>query len=141
MVILYALGALAVLLCLIYLVVMLAIGRFLTYHDMFWPRPKPDGLQLLKGYDYDDIRFQSSDNLILRGWFLRSKDNPTNKTLFVIPGWTRTRARYLPQIKFFIDSGFHVFTYGQRSHSASDTGLVTYGPKEGADLLAAVEYA
>lgn len=140
MIAIYVLGAIVGILFFAYLLAMLAVGRFLTYHDMFRPRPHPDGSQELKGYDYQDIEFRSRDNLTLRGWFIKSKNNPSGRTLFVIPGWTRTRTRYLPQMKLFVDSGFHVFTYDQRSHGASDTGFMTYGPREGADLLAAVEY-
>lgn len=141
MIVLYSLGALAAVVLLAYLLAMLAVGRFLTYHDMFKPRPHPDGSVELEGYEYQDIEFRSPDGLTLRGWFVKSQVNPTDKTLFVIPGWLRTRTRIVPQIKFFVDSGYHVFTYDQRSHGASDTGFMTYGPKEGEDLLAAVDYA
>jgi len=120
---------------------MLIIGRYLTYLDLFLPRKKPNGKIELTEYAYEDIEFQSPDDLTLRGWFIRSKNNPENKTLFIVPGWTRTRSRYLHQIKFFVDNGYHVFTYDQRSHGASDTGRITFGPNEGRDLITAVQYA
>ena len=124
-----------------YLLTVLIIGRYLAYHDMFVPRKKPDGSIELQGYDYRDVQFRGVEGIALKGWFIKSRDNPTNKTLFVIPGWTRTRSRYLAQIKFFVNSGFHVFTYDQRSHGSSDTARITFGPKEGEDLLAATDYA
>jgi uncharacterized protein len=124
-----------------YLLIALIIGRFLAYHDLFLRRKQPDGAIELKGYDYIDVVFQGADQITLKGWFIKSKGNQANKTLFLIPGWTRTRSRYLSQIKFFVDAGFHVFTYDQRSHGASGTGRISYGPKEGADLLAAIDYA
>lgn len=124
-----------------YVLIALVIGRYLSYHDIFLPRKHPDSSIALQGYDYRDVQFSGVDGISLKGWFIKSKDNPTNKTVFVIPGWTRTRSRYLSQIKFFADSGFHVFTYDQRSHGASDTGRITFGPEEGKDLLAATDYA
>lgn len=125
----------------VYLMITLIVGRFLAYHDMFIKRKHPNGSVELAGYDYDDVEFKGTDNITLRGWFIRSQNNPTNKTLFVVHGWTRSRSKYLPQIKFFVDSGYHVFAFDQRSHGASDTGRMTYGPKEGEDLLAAIEFA
>jgi dipeptidyl aminopeptidase/acylaminoacyl peptidase len=136
------LAIIASVLVLVYLSVAVVVGRFLVYSSLpFMRRHCPDGTVELQGYNYSDIQFQTADHLTLRGWFVRSSNNPTNRTLFVIPGWMRTRTRYLAQIKSFVDSGFHVFTYDQRSHGASDTGVTTYGPKEGKDLLTAVEYS
>ena len=40
----------------------------------------------------------------------------------------------------FVDSGFNVILYDQRSHGESGTGLVTYGDGEGRDLLSAIEF-
>lgn len=125
----------------VYIVVMVVVGRYLTYLDLFLPRKRPNGSIELKDYDFQNIEFESPDRITLRGWFIRSNNNPSNKTIFILPGWTRTRSRYIPQIKFFVNSGFHVFTYDQRSHGASDTGLVTYGPREGEDLIAAIEFS
>ena len=139
--ILNVIGIIGGVLFLFYIVAMLIIGRYLTYLDLFLPRECPDGSRELRGYEYEDIEFKSYDNLSLRGWFIKSESNPTGKTVFIIPGWTRNRTRYLSQIKFFVDSGFHVLTYDQRSHGASDTGVVTFGPKEGLDLLNVIEYA
>lgn len=124
-----------------YLLILLVTGRFLSYHDIFLPRKHPNGDFELKGYVYTNVEFQAVENITLRGWFIMSKNNPDNKTLFLIPGFMRTRLRYIKQIKFFVDSGYHVFTYDQRSHGASDTGRITYGPEEGNDLIAAFEYA
>jgi dipeptidyl aminopeptidase/acylaminoacyl peptidase len=123
-----------------YLLVTLIIGRYLLYQDIF-PRRIPNGKTELVGYEYEDIEFKGFDGITLRGWFIKSSKNLSNKTIFLLPGWTRVRSKYINQIKFFVDSGFHVFTYDQRSHGASDTGLETYGPDEAKDLLEAIKYA
>jgi dipeptidyl aminopeptidase/acylaminoacyl peptidase len=125
---------------LVYILATLVIGRYLLYQDIL-PRKIPNGKTELAGYDYKDIEFKGFDGITLRGWYIKSPNNPSNKIIFLLPGWTRVRSKYLDQIKFFVDSGFHVFTYDQRSHGASDTGLETYGPDEAKDLLEAIKYA
>ncbi len=124
----------------VYLLTVLVVGRQLMYNDVL-PKKIPNGKEQLKGYDYTDVEFKGFDGVTLRGWFIKSPNNPLNKTVFLLHGWRRSRSRYISQIKFFVDSGFHVFTYDQRSHGASDPGLVTYGPDEAKDLLEAIKYA
>jgi len=123
-----------------YLLIVVIVGRYLLYQDIF-PRKISNGQTELVGYDYKDIEFIGFNVETLRGWFIRSPNNLSNKTIFLLPGWTRVRSEYIEQIKFFVDSGFHVFTYDQRSHGASDTCQETFGPNEAKDLLEAVKYA
>jgi uncharacterized protein len=123
----------------LYVAAVLIIGRQLMYNDVR-PRKKPSEKELNE-YEYTSVEFPGFDGIILRGWFVKSPNNPQNKTIFLLHGWGRSRLRYVSQIKFFVDCGYHVFAYDQRSHGASDTGLVTYGPNEAKDLLQAIEYA
>lgn len=120
----------------LYVITVLVVGRLLTYLDMFLPRKKPDGKIDLKGYIYEDLSFTPENNLILKGWFIPSSQGKSDKTVIIIPGWMKTRSNYLPHIKLFVNSGFNVLTYDQRSHGASGTGVISYGPNEGKDLKA-----
>lgn len=129
-----------IIILLVYLILALIIGRQLVYNDVFH-KVSPNKSNLLEGYNYNKIEFPNHNKKTLRGWFIKSKNNPTNKTLFVLHGWTRTRLNYLDQIKFFVDSGFHVFAYDQIAHGDSDKGLITFGESEGLDLLDAVNYS
>jgi len=83
----------------IYFAIVLVIGRFLVYHDMFKSRKHPRGSILLKNFDYHDIEFCGENNILLKGWFIKSPENPSNKTLFVLHGWRRNRSYYLSQAK------------------------------------------
>jgi esterase/lipase len=121
-----------------YLVVMLIVGRFLAFNDVF-PRRIPDE-NFLKGYDYEKLEFTSFEGITLRGWFVKSKNNKSNRTLFLLHGWHGTRVDMLPYIELFVNSGFHVFAYDQRSHGESETAMITFGAAEGMDLIAAVKY-
>lgn len=122
----------------IYLVIMLVIGRQLAFNDIF-PKPKPDK-RGLDGYSIDDIEFNGKSNVLLKGWFIKSKKNIDGKTLILLHGWTRSRINVIDYIKLFSDNGFHILAYDQRSHGHSGTGLVTYGDEEGTDLIKAVEF-
>lgn len=113
-------------------------GRFMHYPYKFLIKaPKSD---LIADYDYDEVEFKGLEGNILRAWFLRAENNPSNKTLLLIPGWGHTRKTFLPHIKFFVDAGYNVFTYDQRSHGASEQAPLTFGEKEGKDFLGAIEH-
>lgn len=123
----------------LYLIIALIIGRQLVFNDVF-PKEKPDKSDILNEYDFQHIEFLNPQKRKLRGWFIKSKNNPTNKTLIILHGWTRTRLTYVEQIKFFADSGYHVLAYDQISHGNSEKGLITFGESEGLDLLEAVNF-
>lgn len=73
--------------------------------------------------------------------FLHSRSNRNGRTLFLLHGWMATRMRIIEQALLLVDHGFHVVLLDQRSHGASGRGLMTFGEKEGRDLLAAVSQA
>lgn len=124
----------------LYLLVVLVVGRALIFNDVF-PRIRPNGVSDLKGYNYTCIDFQGYDGTRLKGWFIRSKNNISGKTVLLLHGWRRGRSRYIDQINFFVDSGFHVLTYDQRGHGESQTKMITFGPDEAKDIFEAIKYA
>ena len=123
-----------------YLVLVLIVGRQLAFNDLL-PKEKPNKSKVLDGFDFKNVQFKNHDGKALQGWFILGKGNTNNKTLFILHGWTRTRLKYIDQIKFFVDSGYHVFAYDQLAHGDSDKGLVTFGESEGLDLILAVEFS
>lgn len=120
--------------------IMVVGGRFIVFFYRDWltrvPDPKP-----INTYTYEDIQFKTADGITLHGWFIRSHHNPTNRTLVVLHGWQCTRARMIEYVRLFVDAGYHVLTYDQRGHGASEIAMITFGPAEGRDLLAAINYA
>jgi uncharacterized protein len=123
----------------LYVLIALVIGRQLVYNDVF-PKEKPDKSDTLSGYNFKYVGFLNPQKKKLRGWFIESKNNPTNRTLIILHGWTRTRLTYIKQIKFFADSGYHILAYDQIAHGNSELGLITFGESEGLDLLEAVSF-
>lgn len=129
-----------VILAIIYFIIVLIVGRQLAFNDIL-PKVKPNRSNALQGFKYKNIEFKNHNNKVLKGWFIKADANPNNRTVFILHGWTRTRLKYIEQIKFYVNSGFHVFTYDQISHGDSEKGAVTFGEKEGIDLLLAVEFS
>lgn len=115
------------------------VGRFLAYNDIIERRKA--SITTLQGYDFRNIQFDSQTGITLRGWFIKSPNNDNGKTLFLLHGWLSNRETIIEHAKMYVDSGFHVIMYDQRSHGESDNGLVTYGELEGWDLLSAIEYS
>ena len=122
----------------LYLILLLFVGRFLAYNDIF-RRKIPDESDLI-GYTYKKIEFKNKENKILRGWFIKSLTNNSNKTLVLLHGWHRNRSRIINHAKMFVDNGYHVILYDQRSHGESDNGLITFGQGESEDLFSCLAY-
>ncbi len=116
-------------------------ARALLLNDLFKKRKPSEYTDLLAGYDYRDIAFKNKQGKLLRGWFIKANINPNNKTLIVLHERLWSRLTIIEQIKFFLDSGYHVFTYDQRSHGDSECQIITYGLEEGDDLSCAIAYA
>ena len=86
------------------------------------------------------IQFLSGNSLMLRGFFIPSENNKDNKTIFLVNAMGNSVKDLIQHIELLVNAGYHVFTYDQRSHGESDTGMLSYGPNEGSDLLAALKY-
>ena len=122
----------------LYMVLTLFIGRQATYNDVL-ARKYADP-SLIEGFEFENIQFMTTDKLNIRGWLIKSPNNPSNRVLIVLHGWQRTRTRQIQNIHLFLDQGFHILAYDQRAHGESDTSLITFGKKESLDLLAALNY-
>lgn len=123
----------------VYLVLVLLVGRQLTFNDLVSMK-KNDPIIPPANYDVQDIHFSGPTGVKLSGWFIRANGNPTGKTLVLLHGWMSTRMKVIPQAKMFVDNGFHVVVFDQRSHGYSGKALITYGPEEASDFLACIDF-
>jgi alpha-beta hydrolase superfamily lysophospholipase len=126
-------------LILIYVLIVLLIGRFLAFNDL-WIRETPNE-SLLNGLIFRNIKFKGENGILLRGWFVQSRNSVDGRTVFLLHGWLSNRNKLANRIKMFSENGYHVFIYDQRSHGNSENALVTYGDGEGYDLIEAVKYS
>ena len=111
------------------------------------------------GLDYEDVSFDASDGVTIRGWLIPGDtDRVIIQSHFGLfcsrAGYTRegknpllrpipNDVEFLRQAKYFHDAGYTVLVYDFRNHGDSDEamdGFVTYGPEESKDLIAAVEF-
>lgn len=111
------------------------------------------------GLDYEDVDFQASDGVTLRGWLIPNDYSQviiqTHFGLFCSrAGYTRvgkspllrpvpSDIEFLRQARYFHDAGYSVLLYDLRNHGESDEamdGFVSYGPEEAKDVIAAVDF-
>ena len=107
---------------------------------------------------YDDVEFEASDGVTLRGWLIdggsdkiivqshfgvqcsRSGYTPDGKGR---PLMWKEPISFLSHLKWLVEAGYSVLAYDFRNHGESDAGTcewVTWGPEERKDVLAAVDY-
>jgi len=86
---------------------------------------------------YENVSFESSDGLKLKGWFLPS--NKSKNTIIVMHGYPTNKADVLP-FSMFLLKKFNVFLFDFRSFGESEGSYTTVGFKEVNDLDGAVKY-
>jgi len=86
---------------------------------------------------YEDVDFETSDGLKLKGWFIPS--DKSNDTIIVMHGYPTNKADVLP-FSMFLLKKFNVFLFDFRSFGESEGSYTTAGFKEVNDLDAAVKY-
>ena len=107
------------------------------------------------GLDYEDVAFEASDGVALKGWFIPGPASPAPAIVFV-HGWMWNRlgnvagqtpvpdkdVDFLPATKALRDAGYHMLLFDLRGHgeSADAKGPQTYGPDESRDFVGAVRY-
>jgi pimeloyl-ACP methyl ester carboxylesterase len=108
--------------------------------------------------DYEDVEFQASDGVTLRGWLIKggtdkviiqshfgiqcSRAGYSPKGKGLIKGW-KEDISFLRQAKFLNEQGYTVLMYDFRNHGESDLGTIpwiSWGPEEGKDVIAAVDF-
>ena len=110
------------------------------------------------GLNYEDVAFEASDGVTLRGWLIKGG---TNKVIIQTHfGVQCSRAGYTPrgkglikmwkedisflrQAQYLSERGYTVLMYDMRNHGESDLGTcpwVSWGPEEVKDVIAAVDF-
>ncbi len=101
------------------------------------PRDKsqtpPDEL----GLPYEEVKFNSTDGLELKGWFI---NNPRAKgTVILCHGFGTNKSDLVSFPPFLHDAGYNIFMFDFRAHGDSP-GYCSLGYYEVNDLLGAVDY-
>ncbi len=106
------------------------------------------------GLSFEDVAFDSTDGLGLKGWFIPAGGR--GPAVVFVHGWMWNRlgnvagqttvpdrdVDFMPAIRALHDAGYHVLTFDLRGHGESEDGPrpQTYGPLEGQDFVGAVNY-
>jgi len=99
---------------------------------------KPDNL----GLPYTDVSFQSTDGLMIYGWWIESGSK--DRAIIMVHGTNRNRADYgtrmLDMAQNMVHAGYNVLMFDLRAHGQSEGKRTSLGFYEQRDLLGAIEY-
>jgi len=129
-------GLVLVLAALLFLVVPAALGWMITHPTFRRPGPGPGDVPGVHGLPYEEIRFTTTDQIQISGWFIPAPDAPA--TVVVCHGLFNTRLEGMAQGRFLHRHGYNVLLHDFRRHGHSDTTAVTLGYFERLDVLAAI---
>lgn len=90
------------------------------------------------GLTYENVTFQTKDNIILRGWFIPGKKRNA-KTIILLHGYPADKGNILPAMLFLHDT-YNLFLFDFRYFGESEGWYTTIGKNEVLDLLAAIQY-
>jgi pimeloyl-ACP methyl ester carboxylesterase len=103
--------------------------------------PKPYVNPKLISENYNDVSFQTNDGLTLKGWLFPKGKN----VVILVHGLTQNRYDegyfFIPLIRDLLNQDYSVLTFDLRAHGESDGKSTYFGAKEGADVLAAIQFA
>ena len=86
---------------------------------------------------YENVTFKSTDNIILKGWLIKS-DNPKG-TIIMTHGYNSNRGN-INISKYFHDNNYNVLMFDFRGHGESGGNYISMGYYEANDVLGAIKY-
>jgi len=116
------------------------VGEIIATFPPAFPKKGADPLSRL-GLPYENVTFPTSDNLMLRGWFI-PVDEPNAPAIVYAPGTGHDQVSGLHIVKALHEAGYHVLLFSYRGSGASDGDELsfTYGQAESLDLDASVAF-
>lgn len=91
------------------------------------------------GFDYDDVRFQSSDDTPLHGWLIHSRDKSAKGAVIFSHGNAGAIGHHLGFVLWLAEAGYHVLIYDYRGFGKSGGQINRVGMVN--DARAAISYA
>ncbi len=126
------------------IIVILGISVYAEHKMVYPPREAITVTPKDIGIDYDEIRYQTTDGLTIRGWFIpasTSANNPDiHDTVILAHGYTHNRAQMNDYMKFLHARGFNVLSFDFRGNGESDGKYTTVGYDEQKDIDGAVTW-
>ena len=116
------------------------IGETIATFPPLYPKASPSLIAAL-GLPYEDVIFPTTDDLLLRGWFVPA-ERPDAPAILYAPATAHDQRSGLSLVLAFHRAGYHVLLFSYRGHALSDgrKGDFTYGDAESEDVDAAVRF-
>jgi pimeloyl-ACP methyl ester carboxylesterase len=142
----------------LFVVISIAISYILSGIVLFSLRQPVVTTPADYGLDYEDVEFQSTDGLTLRGWFIPAEPTGERDKIVILThpfpfnrhGFLVKNQGLLPLFKTDVDllqialalrrGGYSVLMFDFRNHGESDGGLTGVGLTEYQDVLGAIAY-
>ena len=129
---------------------LIPLGRALLSAGVFFPvmitMAATHRLKLTDGQDpdsvfsvsFEPVRFPTADGLTLDGWFV--PERRARRTIVVCHGAGANKGNFVWFLGPLRGYGYNVMFFDFRAHGASDGRTTTYGIREKADVIAAVDW-
>ena len=111
---------------------------FMITHNSFKSEEVFTNPKLLFQIDYEDIEFTTKDNLKIKGWLIKSKEN--RATVILCHGLFATMDDMIDCIPFLHHTGYNVVAFDFRNCGRSEGKITTLGYYETAELNSAVDF-
>lgn len=104
----------------------------------FAPRPAlGEGTPAELGLAYDDVTFRSSDDQVLAGWYLPTRNGAA---VALLHGAGSTRTSVLPHASVLAEHGYGVLLFDARGHGESDGRSMDFGWYGESDVIGAIDF-
>lgn len=108
--------------------------------DSFWQTMKMDPVEFKKKYIFEPISIVSTfDSHIIPGEYISSSEKH-EKVVLMIHGLGGNRYTNYPIAEYFLQNGYDVITFDQRSSNENTAERTTYGYWEKYDVLDLIDY-
>lgn len=112
--------------------------------DNFWEEHDMDYMEFCDKYRIEKVELISSfDGHIIPGDYIyaqQSEGNRNNKTVVMVHGLGGNRYTTYPYAEMFLEKGYNVLTYDQRSTNENTAQYTTFGYWEKHDLIDCIDY-
>jgi pimeloyl-ACP methyl ester carboxylesterase len=115
-----------------------ALATFGAWRIIRRRQPDPPDLPSNHGMDFQHVRFSTSDDLLLHGWWIPAAQ--ARGTVVICHGQNGSMDGDLWHACVLHEAGFNVLMFSFRAHGSSRGEAVTFGLHETRDLLAALNY-
>lgn len=92
------------------------------------------------GVAFEDVQFEASDGVKIKGWFIKGNGKGTLPTVIICHGLGANRSDFTELAAALSRKGYNALLFDFRGHGESEKTASSFGYLEQRDLLAAVRY-